>query len=41
MPPYITTSFYELPYNEAMTITDAYVELRKLSAFEGATDALD
>lgn len=40
-PPYIATTFYQLPYNEAMTIPDAYAELKKLPVFEGATDALD
>lgn len=37
-PPYIVTTFYELPYNESMTITDAYNKLKKLPNFEGATD---
>lgn len=36
--PFVQAKTYELPYNEAMTITSAYEYLKTLPEFTGATD---
>lgn len=39
--PYRATKIYEFPYDESMTIKDAYNELKKQLEFAGATDILE
>lgn len=39
--PYMDVSSYILPYDETMSIEDAYNALKNLSKFKGATDVLE
>lgn len=39
--PYIYTSYYDLPYDESMSIIDAYNYLKTIPEFEGAEDIFD
>lgn len=39
--PYIIASFYTAPYDESMSIVDAYNYLKTLPEFEGAEDIFD
>lgn len=39
--PYIIASFYTAPYDESMSIIDAYNYLKTLPEFEGAEDIFD
>lgn len=38
---YIDTRYYAVPYDPAMTITDAYDVVKQMAEFEGATNLLD
>lgn len=38
---YIDTKYYNFPYNQKMSIEDAYNALKQLPEFEGATDVFE
>lgn len=39
--PYTMASYYDMPYTESITLTDAYEYLKTLPEFEGAVDVWD